>query len=130
MNYNKKTVYDVDIGPVNNPTSTTLSVYEKTNAEVNGSGVVFYLHLFLHEEGEIQYIYETDKVLGLYKQGDKEYILILATPHELPYVEDNEECKAAYEELSSTFNSVIIKTDDMIGFTQYDNDDLEWVQYE
>lgn len=126
----EKTVYDVDIGPVNNPTSTTLSVYEKTNAEVNGSGVVFYLHLFLHEEGEIQYIYETDNVLGLYKQGDKEYILILATPHELPYVEDNEECKAAYEELSSTFNSVIIKTDDMIGFTQYDNDDLEWVQYE
>lgn len=128
--WNGKTVYSVDAGPVNDPISTTFIVSEKTNAEMDGSGVVFYLHLFLHEEGEIQYIYGTDKVLGVYEQGDKEYVLILATPHELPYVEDNEECKAAYEELSSTFDSVIIKTDDMIGFTQYDTDDLEWVEYQ
>ena len=127
--WNGKTVYDVSTGPVYDPTSTTFIVSEKTNAEMNGSGALFYLHFYLHEEGEEQYISETDKVLGLYKPDDKEYILILATPHELSYVEDNEECKAAYEELSSTFDSVIIKTDNMVGFTQCTNDDLAWIQY-
>lgn len=127
--WNEKTVHSVDTGPANDPTSTTLIVCEKTNAEEK-TGVLFYLHLWLHEEDEIQYIFDVDKVLGLYEQGDKEYILVLAMPRELCYVEGDEERKSAYEELSSTVDSVIIKTDNMTGFTQYDNDDLEWIQYQ
>ena len=98
--WNEKTVHSVDTGPANDPTSTTLIVCEKTNAEEK-TGVLFYLHLWIHAEDEIQYIFDVDKVLGLYEQGDKEYILVLAMPRELCYVEGDEERKSAYEECGS-----------------------------
>lgn len=127
--WNDKTIYDVEIGPVNDPTSTTFIVSEKTNKEANGSGVLFYLHFYLHEEGEKQYIFETDKVLGLYKPGDKEYILILEMPREMMYVEGNAELRAYYEALSGYTDSLQFKTDEMSDFTECSADDLEWVEY-
>lgn len=124
-----KTVYDVSTGPLNDPVSATLIVSEKTNKEADGSGVLFYLDFYLHEEGEEQYIFETDRVLGLYERGGREYVLVLEMPREMMYAEGNAELQANYEALSAYTDSVQLKTDKMSGFTECSADDLEWVEY-
>ena len=127
--WNGKTVYDVETGPENAPTSTTFIVSEKTNAEADGSGVLCYLTFYLHEAGEGQYIFETDRVLGLYEQGGRQYVLILGLPREMMYVEGSPELQANYETLSACTDSLQIITDEMPDFTECGAGDLEWIQY-
>ncbi len=127
--WNGKTVYDVETGPKNAPTSTTFIVSEKTNAEADGSGVLCYLTFYLHEEGEEQYIFETDRVLGLYEQGGKQYVLVLELPREMMYMEGNAELQTNYEALSACTDLIQIKTDEMSGFTECSADDLEWIEF-
>ncbi len=124
-----KTVYDVETGPKNAPASTTLIVSEKTNAEADGSGVLCYLTFYLHEEGEEQYLFETDRVLGLYEQSGKQYVLVLELPREMMYVEGDAELRANYEALSAYTDLLQIKTGEMSDFTECGAEDLEWVVY-
>ena len=127
--WNGKTVYDVETGPENAPASTTFIVSEKTNAEADGSGVLCYLTFYLHEAGEEQYIFETDKVLGLYEQGGKQYVLVLELPREMMYVEGNAELQTNYEALSAYTDLIQVKTDEMSDFTECSADDLEWIKF-
>ncbi len=124
-----KTIFESSAGAASAPSSATFTVCEKTNAEADGSGVLFYLSFYLHEDGEEQYIFETDKVLGLYEQGDKQYVLVLEMPREMMYVEGNAELQANYEAVSADIDLLQIKTDGMSGFTECGADDLEWVEY-
>ncbi len=127
--WNGKTVYDVETGPKNAPASTTFIVSEKTNAEADGSGVLCYLTFYLHEAGEEQYIFETDRVLGLYEQGGKQYVLVLEQPRETMYVEGDAGLQANYEALSAYTDSLQIQTDEMAGFTECGAEALEWIVY-
>ena len=124
-----KTVWDVETGPENAPASTTLLVSEKTNAEADGSGVLCYLTFYLHEAGEEQYIFETDRVLGVYEQGGKQYVLVLELPREMMYVEGDAELQADYEALSADTDLLQVQTDEMPGFTECSAEDLEWIEY-
>ena len=124
-----KTVYDVETGPESAPVSTTFIVSEKTNAEADGSGVLCYLSFYLHEAGEKQYIFETDRVLGLYEQGGKQYVLVLELPREMMYVEGNAELQTNYEALSAYTDLIQVKTGEMSHFTECSADDLEWIEY-
>lgn len=122
-----KVVLDTDIGPQQNPYSNTLMVCEKTNAK-NQCGVLFYLDLTEYDKDSVSYTMNT--VLGLYRQGDKEYVLSYLEPRDLQYVEEDEEKQAAYEELFSKIDEIQIVTEHMEGFTPCTIDDLEWLRDE
>lgn len=122
-----KTITDTDFGPVNNPTSNTLMVCEKTNAEANAGGTLFSLSFLKYDEAAVYEIFPVDTVLGLYRQGEEVYALILQLPREMNYVEGNEEMREAYEKLSGTVDEVLINTDNMPDFTKCGIDDVEWI---
>lgn len=120
-------VTDTDIGSYSN----TISICEKKNSEAGIGGAVFYLQLLEYIENENIYIINgLDKLLGKYKQGDKEYVLVLAIPGDRQYSEDDVTLINAYTCLNETLDNVIIKTDNMHKFTECGIDDLEWVLYE
>ena len=118
-------VTDTDIGSDSN----TISIFEKKNSEAGIGGAVFYLNFFEYTE-DIFVIRRCDKVLGKYKQGDKEYVLVLIIPGDRQYSEDDATLINSYTRLNETFDNVIIKTDNMYEFTECGIDDLEWVLYE
>ena len=118
-------VTDTDISSDSN----TISICEKENAQAGIGGAVFYLNFFEYTE-DMHVIMSWDKVLGLYKQGEKEYVLVLVMPGDRQYSEDDEILINAYIRLSETLDDVIIKTDSMHEFTECGVEDLEWVQYE
>ncbi len=122
-----KVVLDADIGPERDPYVNTLMVCEKTNAEKH-CGVLFYIEFATYDKGVISYTSNT--VLGLYKQGDTEYVLSLFEPHDLQYVEGDAEKKAAYENLFSQIDEIQVVTKNMVGFTPCTIDDLEWLRDE
>lgn len=124
-----KTVLFTELGgQESHPTRNTLIVCEKTNAEANAGGVLFYLDFCLHEEGSEYGIFGLDKVLGTYKQGDAEYALIFGQPREMNYVEGDEAMKKAYESLNASVDKVRINTDAITGgFTPCETDDLDWI---
>ena len=119
-----KVVLDSDTGPENDPCVNTLTVCEKTNAEEQ-CGILFYLELTNYDRDVMSYTFST--VLGLYKQGDTEYVLGFMKPRDLQYVEGDEEKKVAYEQLFSEIDEVRIVTESMDGFTPCTIDDLEWL---
>lgn len=109
--------------------SGTLAFCEKGNADAGIGGELFYLCFYEHENDTVV-LYDWDKVLGLYQQGGKEYVLVQDQPGDRQYSEDDEILINAYMRLSETLDDVIIKTDEMQGFTECGIEDLEWVQYE
>lgn len=109
--------------------SNTISICEKGNAEAGIGGAVFYLNFFEYTE-DVCVIMSCDKVLGIYEQGEKEYVLVMEMPGDRQYSEDDEILINAYMRLNETLDDVIIKTDEMHGFTECSIEDLEWVQYE
>lgn len=123
-----KVVFNTDIGPEYDPYVNTLAVCEKTNNAKQQCGVLFYLELFKYEKGNTSYT--MSKVLGIYKQGDNEYVLTYMEPHDLQYIEGDEEKKTAYEELFSQIEEIQIVTESMAGFTPCTIDDLEWLRDE
>lgn len=122
-----KTVLSTDWGPEHHPTSSSVFICEKANAQAGVGGTLFYLDFYLHEKGSEYAIFGTDKVLGTYKQGDAEYVLIFGLPREMNYVEGNEAMKEAYESLSASVDRVLVKTDAVTGFTECDAEDLDWI---
>ncbi len=118
-------VTDTDTGSDSN----TISICEKGNAEAGIGGAVFYLNFFEYSE-DMCVIMNSDKVLGIYEQGEKEYVLVMEMPGDRQYSEDDEILINAYTRLSETLDDVIIKTDEMHGFTECGIEDLEWLQYE
>lgn len=120
-----KIITETDWGPVHAPTSNTLVICERTNAEEGVGGDLFYLCFDLYRDGYDLVI--TGTVLGLYEHNGQQYVLTLAMPGSLCYVEGDEERKAAYEELSNEVKSVRINVDQMQIFFQCGIDDLEWV---
>lgn len=104
---------------------STLIVSEKSNAQ-DKCGVLFYLRLSPYERGYMSATVDT--VLGLYQQGNEEYVLSFLEPMDLQYVEGDTEKKAAYEKLFSLLDSVQIITENMDGFTPCTIDDLEWLE--
>lgn len=108
-----------------------LIVCEKSNAEANAGGVLFYLKYYLKNEDDIGpfEIFHMDKVLGVYKVDGEEYALILELPREMNYVEGSDEMQEAYEKLSDSVDEVQIKTDNIIGFTRCEIDDVGWIKY-
>lgn len=123
-----KIVFDTDIGPEHEPYINTLIVYENTNYAAQQCGVLFYLELFKYEKGYMSYT--MSNVLGVYKQGDSEYVLTYMEPRDLQYIEGDEEKKAAYKELFSHIDKIQIVTQNMAGFTPCTIDDLEWLRDE
>lgn len=119
-----KVVLDTDTGPEDDPCVSTLVLSEKKNAEEQ-CGVLFYLELTNYDKDYMSYTFDT--VLGIYKQGDAEYVLGYLEPRDLQYVEGDGEKKAAYEELFSLIGGVQIVTQNMEGFTPCTIDDLEWL---
>lgn len=107
-----------------------LIVCEKSNAEANAGGVLFYLKYYLKDEDAIDpfEIFHMDKVLGVYEMDGEEYALILELPREMNYVEGSDEMQEAYEKLSDSVGEVQIKTDNMIGFTRCEIDDVGWIK--
>lgn len=122
-----KTVLSTDWGPEHHPTSSSVFICEKTNAQAGVGGILFYLDFYLHEKGSEYAIFSTDKVLGTYKQGDAEYALIFRLPREMNYVEGDEAMKEAYESLSASVDRVLVKTDAVTDFTECDAEDLDWI---
>lgn len=45
------------------------------------------------------------------------------------YVEGSDEMQEAYEKLSDSVDEVQIKTDNIIGFTRCEIDDVGWIKY-
>lgn len=125
-----KFVMDTELGPVHDPFDHTLSICEKENAQAGAGGVLFNLVFLKHEEAVTYTIFQVDTVLGVYEQGGEEYVLIQEMPREMNYVEGNEDMKKAYENLSKTVGEVLIKTEQMAGFTECGIEDLDWVEYE
>ncbi len=123
-----KYVLTSDIGPTNAPTSNTLIVSEKTNYEAGPGGDLFYLRFLLHEEDSTYGLEPFASVLGLYRQGDREYALVLEKCQEMAWVEGDETYRAAYEALSQTADSVTVGTDGMDGFTPCGIDDIPWIE--
>lgn len=107
----------------------TLAVCEKGNADAGIGGDLFYLCFYEHEQDEIV-LYDLDKVLGVYKQNGKEYVLVQDFPSDRCYSEDNQSLINAYMELRNTIDDVAIKTDNISGFSECGIEDLDWVQYE
>ena len=121
-NWIGKVVFDTDLGPI----SHALVVREKTNWEAANCGDLFYLNFCLYEEDANIMTYGT--VLGLYKQGDTAYALILEEPGDLSYVEGDAAFKAAYEEVRADFDSIQIKTNDMSNFIELNVQDLNGIR--
>lgn len=115
--WNDKVVIDFEYG--------TLTVSEKSNAQ-DRCGVLFYLRLRPYERGYMSATVDT--VLGLYRQGNDEFVLCYLEPMDLQYVEGDDEKKQAYEKLFSLLDSVQIITENMDGFTPCTIDDLEWLE--
>ncbi len=78
----------------------TLAVCEKGNADAGIGGDLFYLCFYEHENDTVV-IYDWDKVLGLYKQGGKEYVLVQDFPGDRCYSEDEQSLIDAYMELKN-----------------------------
>lgn len=106
-----------------------VAICEKGNAEAGIGGDLFYLYFFEYTE-EMTTLYDWEKVLGLYRQGGREYVLVQDRPGDRCYSEDDQALIDAYLKLSETVGEVVIKTDNMPGFTKCGIEDLEWVQYE
>lgn len=123
-----KVVLNTDLGPEHDPIGNMLTLSEKLNNEESQCGDLFYLELYAYEKGSMSYTVST--VLGLYKQGDMEYILSYLEPRDLQYVEGDAEKKKAYEELFLLTDEVRIVTEHMEGFTPCTIDDLEWIRDE
>lgn len=123
-----KVVLNTNLGPEHDPICNTLTLSEKLNNEESQCGDLFYLELYEYEKGYISYTVST--VLGLYKQGDTEYVLSYLEPRDLQYVEGDAEKKRAYEELFFLIDEVRIVTENMEGFTPCTIDDLEWLRDE
>ena len=121
-NWIGKVVFDKDLGPL----SHALVVREKTNWEAANCGDLFYLNFCLYEEDANIMTYGT--VLGVYKQGDIAYALILEEPGDLSYVEGDAAFKAAYEEVRADLDSIQIKTNGMSNFIELDVQDLNGIQ--
>lgn len=102
---------------------------EKGNADAGIGGDLFYLCLIERTQGTIV-LSDWSKVLGLYEQGDREYVLVQDQPGDRCYSEDEQSLIDAYQTLSGTIDDVLIKTDNMQGFTECGIEDLDWVQYE
>lgn len=121
----------IEIEPGTEEYGGGLIVCEKSNAEANAGGVLFYLKYYLKNEDDIGpfEIFHMDEVLGVYKVDGEEYALILELPREMNYVEGSDEMQEAYEKLSDSVDEVQIKTDNMIGFTRCEIDDVEWIKY-
>lgn len=117
-----KVVFDTDLGPI----SHALVVREKTNWDAANCGDLFYLNFCLYEEDANIMTYGT--VLGLYKQGDMAYALILEEPGDLSYVEGDAVRQAAYEEVRADFDSIQIKTDGMTNFIELDVQNLNGIR--
>lgn len=107
----------------------TLAVCEKGNADVGIGGDLFYLCFYEHDNDTVV-IYDWDKVLGLYQQGGKEYVLVQDFPEDRCYSEDEQSLIDAYMELKNSIDNVVVNTDNMTGFLECGIEDLDWVQYE
>ena len=121
-NWIGKVVFDTDLGPI----SHALVVREKTNWEAANCGDLFYLNFCLYEEDANIMTYGT--VLGLYKQGDTAYALILEEPGDLSYMEGDAAFKAAYEEVHADFDSIQIKTNGISNFIELNVQDLNGIR--
>lgn len=121
----------IEIEPRTEEYGGGLIVCEKSNAEANAGGVLFYLKYYLKNEDDIGpfEIFYMDKVLGVYKVDGEEYALILELPREMNYLEGSDEMQEAYEKLSDSVDEVQIKTDNIIGFTRCEIDDVGWIKY-
>lgn len=107
----------------------TLAVCEKGNADAGIGGDLFYLCFYEHENDTVV-LYDWDKVLGVYQQGGKEYVLVQDFPGDRCYSEDDQSLIDAYMELQNTIDKVAVKTDDMDGYLECGIENLDWVQYE
>lgn len=107
----------------------TLAVCEKGNADAGIGGDLFYLCFYEHENDTVV-LYDWDKVLGLYQQGGKEYVLVQDFPGDRCYSEDEQSLIDAYMELKNTIDNVVVNTDNMTGYLECGIEDLDWVQYE
>ncbi len=123
-----KYVLTSDLGPAGAPTDNTLIVSERTNYEAGPGGDLFYLRFLLHEEDSTYGLESFASVLGLYRQGDREYALVLEKCHEMAWVEGDETYRAAYEALNRAADSVTVGTDGMDGFTPCGIDDIPWIE--
>lgn len=106
-----------------------VAICEKGNADAGIGGDLFYMYFFEYTQ-DMTVLYDWEKVLGLYRQGGKEYVLVQDRPGDRCYSEDDQELIDAYLSLSETLGDVVIKTDNMPGFTKCGIDDLAWVRYE
>lgn len=107
-----------------------LEVCEKLNDEANaGGGMLFTLEYLKYDESAIgpYQIFNADKVLGVYQNGEDRYALILTKPRDMQYVEGNQEMQKIYEETSALTNQVQVITDHMEGFTECGLYDLDWI---
>lgn len=123
-----KYVLTTNFGPASAPTSNTLIVSERTNYEAGPGGDLLYLHFLQYEEGNVYGIDDFSTVLGLYRQGNREYALVLEECHEMAWKEDDEAFRAAYEALRGSIDSVIIGTNGMTGFTPCGPDGIPWIE--
>jgi len=106
----------------NNIDANNLLICEKGNADAGIGGIIFSLVFYEYQPGlAVDIAYE--KVLGIYKQGEKEYVLIMDRPGDRQYSEEDEALINAYLELSETQDEVVINTDNMEEFT-----DLEGIE--
>ncbi|MCM1046330.1 MAG: hypothetical protein NC417_12545 [Candidatus Gastranaerophilales bacterium] len=109
--------------------SDAVAFCEKGNADAGIGGDLFYLCLIERTEGTIV-LPDWSKVFGLYRQGEREYVLVQDQPGDRCYSEDDQSLIDAYQALSETMDNVIIKTDHMQGFTECGIADIDWMQYE
>lgn len=124
-----KTVLDSDLYSSGGRDISILAICEKGNAEAGIGGDLFFLH-FSEYTQDMTVLCDWEKVFGLYRQGGKEYVLVQDRPHDRCYSEDDQELIDAYLMLYETVEDVVIKTDNMPGFTKCGIEDLEWVRYE
>lgn len=106
-----------------------VAICEKGNADAGIGGDLFYLYFFEYTQ-DMTVLYDWEKVLGLYRQGGKEYVLVQDRPGDRCYSEDDQALIDAYLKLNETVEDVVIKTDNMPGFIKCGIEDLEWVRYE
>ncbi len=109
--------------------SGTVAFCEKGNADTGIGGDLFYLCLIEHTQDTVV-LSDWSKVLGLYEQDGREYVLTQDQPGDRCYSEEEQSLIDAYQALSGTMDNVIIQTDHMQGFTECGVEDLDWVQYE
>lgn len=107
----------------NNIDANYLLICEKGNADAGIGGIIFSLVYYEYQSGlSVDTAYE--KVLGIYKQGEKEYALVMDIPGDRQYSEEDEALIAAYLKLSETQDEVVINTEHMEGYT-----DLEGIEF-